>query len=87
MKSESIFEASFNKISGISTYIAGDGYALTDRQFQLIVGLFWDEMQHPGLLPMVGVISLSMGQIYKRIRWAHLVGIRRFQISLFIWEY
>ena len=67
--------------------ITGDGYALTDRQFQLIVGIFWEEMQHPGLHPMIGVIWLSMGQIYKRISRAHQMGIRRFQISLLICEY
>ena len=64
---------------------AGEGYALTDRQFQQVVQIFWEEMQQPGLHPMVGVISLSMGQILERIGWAHGVGIRHFQISLPSW--
>ena len=38
---------------------AGEGYALTDRQFQQVVQVFWEEMQQPDLHPMVGVISLS----------------------------
>lgn len=64
---------------------AGEGYALTDRQFQQVVQIFWEEMQQPGLQTMVGVISLSMGQILERIAWAHGVGIRHFQISLPSW--
>lgn len=64
---------------------AGEGYALTDRQFQQVVQMFWDEMRQPGLHPMVGVISLSMGQVLERIAWAHDVGIRHFQISLPSW--
>jgi len=64
---------------------AGEGYALTDRQFQQVVQIFWEEMQPPGLHPMVGVISLSMGQIIERIAWAHEIGIRHFQISLPSW--
>jgi dihydrodipicolinate synthase/N-acetylneuraminate lyase len=64
---------------------AGEGYALTDRQFQQVVAIFWEEMQQPGLQPMVGVISLSMGQIIERIAWSHRLGIRHFQISLPSW--
>jgi dihydrodipicolinate synthase/N-acetylneuraminate lyase len=64
---------------------AGEGYALTDRQFQQVVAVFREEMQHPGLQPMVGVISLSMGQIVERIAWSHRLGIRHFQISLPSW--
>ena len=64
---------------------AGEGYAVTERQFQQVVQILWDEMQQPGLHPMVGVISLSMGQILERIAWAHGVGIRHFQISLPSW--
>jgi len=64
---------------------AGEGYALTDRQFQQVVQVFRAEMQQPRLHPMVGVISLSMGQMVERIAWAHGLGIRHFQISLPSW--
>jgi dihydrodipicolinate synthase/N-acetylneuraminate lyase len=37
------------------------------------------------LQPMVGMISLSMGQILDRIHFAHKLGIRNFQISLPSW--
>lgn len=79
----SIIQQDFRHIYLMGT--AGEGYALTDRQFQQVVGIFWEEMQQPGLHPMVGVISLSMGEIVERIAWAHQVGIRRFQISLPSW--
>jgi dihydrodipicolinate synthase/N-acetylneuraminate lyase len=64
---------------------AGEGYALTDRRFQQVVQIFWEEMQQPGMYPMVGVISLSMGEILERIAWAHDMGIRHFQISFPSW--
>ena len=64
---------------------AGEGYAVTDRQFQQVVRIFWEEMQQPGMHPMVGVISLSMTQIVERITWAHQLGILHFQISLPSW--
>src|SRR5262245_9196342 len=37
---------------------AGEGYAVTDRQFDQIVGVFADAMRQGGGEPMVGVISL-----------------------------
>lgn len=64
---------------------AGEGYAVTDRQFEQVVSVFYEEMQGEGLHPMVGVISLSMGQILERIRFAHNLGIRHFQISFPSW--
>src|SRR5262249_7111429 len=39
----------------------------------------------PGLYPMVGVISLSMGQVIERIHLSRELGIRQFQISLPSW--
>ncbi|MDR3676733.1 MAG: dihydrodipicolinate synthase family protein [Acidobacteriota bacterium] len=64
---------------------AGEGYAVTDRQFEHVVSVFCEEMQGDGLAPMVGVISLSMGQILDRISFAHKMGIHHFQISLPSW--
>ena len=40
---------------------AGEGYAVTDRQFDAIVAAFDDEMRQAGAEPMVGVIHLSLG--------------------------
>jgi len=64
---------------------AGEGYAVTDRQFEHVVTVFFEEMQGEGLDPMVGVIAISMGQILDRIGLAHKLGIRHFQISLPSW--
>src|ERR1051325_3455868 len=64
---------------------AGEGYALTDKQFKEIVGIFARLTVKPGLDPQVGVISLSMGQILERVAWCREQGIRMFQISLPSW--
>src|SRR2546423_922370 len=64
---------------------AGEGHAVTDRQFDQIIGLFWEEMNLSGTRPMVGVISLSLGTVLERIERARSVGFRHFQISLPSW--
>ena len=64
---------------------AGEGYALTDRQFDEIVAAFADEMRQAGAEPMVGVIHLSLGTILERIRRSIDLGVRQFQISLPSW--
>ena len=64
---------------------AGEGYALTDTQFNEVVGHFARLAVKPGLDPQIGIISLSMGQIIQRIAWARDQGIRMFQISLPCW--
>jgi dihydrodipicolinate synthase/N-acetylneuraminate lyase len=64
---------------------AGEGYALSDRQFKEIVALYAGLTVKPGLDPQVGVISLSMGQIIERIDWCRDRGVRMFQISLPSW--
>lgn len=78
-----IIQAGFEHIYLMGT--AGEGYAVTDRQFQQVVKIFWEEMQGPSLHPMVGVISLSMAHVVERIAWARERGIRHFQISLPSW--
>ncbi|MCX7423107.1 MAG: dihydrodipicolinate synthase family protein [Planctomycetia bacterium] len=65
---------------------AGEGYAVTDRQFDEIVSAFADEMQQAGAEPMVGVIHLSLGTILERIQRCIERGIRQFQISLPSWS-
>lgn len=64
---------------------AGEGYAVTDGQFDNIVEAFAEEMQGPGLHPMVGLISLSFPNMLQRIKKAYSFGIRDFQFSLPCW--
>jgi len=64
---------------------AGEGYAVTDRQFDQIVAAFADEMRRGNADPMVGVINLSLGTILERIERCREVGVRHFQISLPSW--
>ena len=64
---------------------AGEGYAVTDRQFDEIVTAFADEMLRGQAEPMVGVIDLSLGTIIERIQRARDLGVSQFQISLPSW--
>jgi len=64
---------------------AGEGYAVSDRQFEKIVQAFYAEMVGINDCPMVGVISLSLTTIVERIEWSTTLGIRDFQISLPCW--
>ena len=64
---------------------AGEGYAVTERQFDQIVAAFADEMRQGNAEPMVGVIDLSLGTICERIRRCRDIGVRLFQISLPSW--
>lgn len=64
---------------------AGEGYAVTDQQFDQIVKAFASEMRAGGAEPMVGVIQLSLGTMLERIRRSRDMGVTRFQISLPSW--
>lgn len=65
---------------------AGEGYAVNREQYLQIVTEFMDEMKYfPNVIPMVGVISLSMTEILERIRLAGELGVRYFQISFPSW--
>lgn len=64
---------------------AGEGYAVTDRQFDQIVDAFIDEMRQGDAEPMIGVIHLSLGTIVERIERCRSQGVRLFQISLPSW--
>ena len=64
---------------------AGEGYAVTELQFDEIVRAFLDETSVPGVQSMVGLISLSLGTIIERIERALAMGARRFQLSLPSW--
>jgi dihydrodipicolinate synthase/N-acetylneuraminate lyase len=64
---------------------AGEGYAVSDRQYDRIVRVFHEEMQAGKGEAMVGVISLSLSTIQERIARTRDLGIKRFQISLPSW--
>src|SRR5947208_14798485 len=56
---------------------AGEGYAVTDQQFDQVVTAFADEMRRGGAEPMVGVIHLSLGTIVERIQRCRDAGDQR----------
>ena len=64
---------------------AGEGYAVSDVQFDRITGVFCEEMVLVDAQPIVGVISLSVPTIVRRIEQAYRMGVRFFQISLPGW--
>jgi dihydrodipicolinate synthase/N-acetylneuraminate lyase len=63
---------------------AGEGHAVTDRQFREIVRLFRGELgdDHQA---MVGVIALSLGSVIERIELGRELGFHAFQVSLPAW--
>lgn len=64
---------------------AGEGYAVTETQFDEITRVFLDETCGDGVQSMIGVISLSLPTIIERIERAREMGARRFQLSLPGW--
>jgi dihydrodipicolinate synthetase family protein len=64
---------------------AGEGYAVSDRQFKQVVMAFCTEMAGAQDCPMVGVINLALSTIVERIEWCGTLGVREFQISLPCW--
>ncbi|MFO0919930.1 MAG: dihydrodipicolinate synthase family protein [Planctomycetaceae bacterium] len=64
---------------------AGEGHAVSDRQFEQIVRAFHTAMKAGGAEAMVGVISLSLATILERIDFCRKLGVRLFQISLPSW--
>jgi len=64
---------------------AGEGYAVTARQFEQVVRVFADEMRQGGAEPMVGIIDLSLGTICERSSLARELGVGLFQVSLPSW--
>lgn len=64
---------------------AGEGYAVTESQFDAITRVFLDETRIDGVQAMVGLISPSLPTIIERIERAHDMGARRFQLSLPSW--
>lgn len=64
---------------------AGEGYAVSENQFQQIVRHFARRALAPGLDPQIGIISLSMSQMITQIAFSREHGFRMFQISLPSW--
>jgi dihydrodipicolinate synthase/N-acetylneuraminate lyase len=64
---------------------AGEGHAVTDRQFEQITRVFHATMRTGGAEPMVGIINLSLPTIIERIELARKIGVQKFQISLPSW--
>lgn len=64
---------------------AGEGYAVSDRQFDEITRVFLDETRAEGVQSMVGIISPSLATVIERIERARAMGARRFQLTLRSW--
>jgi dihydrodipicolinate synthase/N-acetylneuraminate lyase len=79
-----ILEAGFRHVYVFGT--AGEGYAVDTARFRRVVELFGELMLDTDASPMVGVIGLSTGNVVERIRIAHDLGFRSFQISLPAWS-
>ncbi len=64
---------------------AGEGYAVTERQFDEITRVFLDETRGADIQSMIGLISISLPTVIERIERARDMGARRFQLSLPSW--
>ena len=87
---ESLFVDQVRRMLKLTPYLyifgtAGEGYAVSDRQFEQITRVFHETMRAGGAEAMVGVISLSLPTMIERIEFCRTLGVRRFQISLPSW--
>ncbi len=64
---------------------AGEGYAVTEAQFDAITRAFLAETHGDGVQSMVGLISPSLPTVIERIERARALGARRFQLTLPGW--
>jgi dihydrodipicolinate synthase/N-acetylneuraminate lyase len=79
-----LLEAGYSHLYIFGT--AGEGYAVDDAQFEQVARVFVEEMREHRAEPMVGVISLSLQTILRRIGLARdELGVSLFQISLPSW--
>jgi dihydrodipicolinate synthase/N-acetylneuraminate lyase len=65
---------------------AGEGYAVDSDRFRAVIGVLGDETEGTDAHPMIGVIGLSTANVVERVRVAHGLGFRAFQISLPSWS-
>lgn len=64
---------------------AGEGYAVDTERFRAVVRAFVDEAHRNSATAQVGVIGMSVPAVVERIRIAHHLGARSFQVSLPPW--
>lgn len=64
---------------------AGEGYAVTEKQFDRIARAFRAAAAECDAVPMLGLISLSLPAIIDRIERGRAMGFRLFQLSLPSW--
>lgn len=64
---------------------AGEGYAVSERQFDEITRVFLEETRGEDVQGMVGLISLSLSTVIERIERAQELGATRFQLTLPSW--
>jgi dihydrodipicolinate synthase/N-acetylneuraminate lyase len=64
---------------------AGEGYAVTETQFDEITRVFLEETRGDDVQGMIGLISTSLSTVIERIERAREMGARRFQLSLPGW--
>jgi dihydrodipicolinate synthase/N-acetylneuraminate lyase len=76
-----VLEAGYDHLYVFGT--GSEGYAVDTARFTQVARVFWDEAKNAH--PMIGVIGLSTDTIVERLRIAHGVGFRTFQISLPSW--
>lgn len=64
---------------------AGEGHAVSNRQFSKITACFKDLSGSLGFTPMVGLIDLSVHRMLEKLDIAYSMGIREYQFSLPSW--
>jgi dihydrodipicolinate synthase/N-acetylneuraminate lyase len=64
---------------------AGEGHAVTDRQFRRAGEIFFEETRSGSGLRQLGIIAQSVSQVRERIEIGLAIGFRFFQISLPSW--
>ncbi len=64
---------------------AGEGYGVSEAQFDQIARAFWESAAECQAEPMLGLISLSLPTIVDRIRRGRALGFPLFQLSRHSW--
>jgi Dihydrodipicolinate synthetase family len=87
---EAAFRREVHVLSALTPHLyvfgtAGEGYAVSDAQFERIARVFADEARELGVTPMLGVVSLSLPTTVERIELGLELGCREFQLSLPSW--
>jgi|GEM_PF-2477496 len=64
---------------------AGEGHAVSERQFRVISEAFVEQMRDLGANPMIGVIGLPLATTVERLERVNAIGVTQAQISLPNW--